>query len=95
MPKYVSLIRFTEKGTRSLQQSTSRARAFNKATAKFGVKVEAQYWTVGAVDGVMLLDGPDEKAVLHCLTLLTSAGFVRTETMRALTDAEFEAIAGM
>ena len=54
MPKYITLIRFTEQGTKQIKQSTARARAFAEAGAKVGVTVEA-YWTTGSYDGVLVL----------------------------------------
>ena len=93
MSRYISLIRFTEQGAHALKKSTDRAAAFRKAATKAGVKVEAQYWTVGAYDGVLILGADDEKKALRCLTELASAGNVRTETMQAFGANEFSAIA--
>ncbi|MBI4326977.1 MAG: GYD domain-containing protein [Chloroflexi bacterium] len=94
MARYVSLVRFTEQGARAIKQSTRRAQAFRKAAAKAGVKVEAQYWTVGAYDGVMILSADQEAKVLQLLTSLATAGNVRTESLRALDEAEFTALVG-
>ena len=94
MSKYVSLIRFTEQGARALKKSTDRAAAFHQAAEKAGVKVEAQYWTVGAWDGVLILSAADAKQALRCLTELAAAGNARTETMQAFDAHEFSAITG-
>ena len=94
MPRYLSLIKFTEQGTRNIKQSTSRAAAFRNAAEKAGVKIEGQYWTVGACDGVLILRSDDEQKALRCLADLAALGNVRTETMQAFTDAEFGAIVG-
>ena len=93
MSRYISLIRFTEQGARALKKSTSRAAAFRKAAAKAGVKVEAQYWTVGAYDGVLILSADTEEQALRSLTTLAAAGNVRTETMQAVGADKFSAIA--
>ena len=94
MTRYITLVRLTEQGAKQIQQSTARAAAFNKAAEKLGVRVEAQYWTVGALDGVLILSADGEEKILQALTLLTSAGNVRTESLRALDAKEFDAIAG-
>ena len=94
MSRYISLIRFTEQGARALNKSTARAAAFQIAAEKSGVKVEAQYWTVGAYDGVLILSADDEKKALRCLTELAASGNVRTETMPAFDANEFSAITG-
>jgi uncharacterized protein with GYD domain len=94
MPKYITLIRFTEQGAKNIKQSTARARAFAEAVSKAGVKVEAQYWTAGSFDGALVLSTDAERKVLHALTELAAAGNVRTETLQAFDAKEFEAIVG-
>lgn len=93
MARYVTLIRFTEQGARGIKQSASRAGAFRKAAEKAGVTVEAQLWTVGACDGVLILRGDEEK-VLRQLADLARLGNVRTETLQGFDAAEFKAITG-
>jgi uncharacterized protein with GYD domain len=93
MARYVTLIRFTDQGARRLKQSPARAIAFNKAARKTGVTVEAQLWTVGSCDGVLILNG-DEKKVLRCVAQLTALGNVHTETLHAFDAKEFKAITG-
>lgn len=61
---------------------------------KAGVKVEAQYWTIGAYDGVIIIRAGNEKKALHLLTLLAAAGNVRTKTLQAFTDKDFADIVG-
>lgn len=93
MPRYISLIRFTEQGAKAIKQSTARAQAFDAAAAKAGVKIEGQYWTLGACDGVLIINADNDKKALHLLTELAAAGSVKTETMPAFSAAEFDAIA--
>ena len=94
MPRYVSLLKFTEQGARNIKKSTTRAHDFNAVAAKAGVKVEAEYWTVGRFDGLLILSGANEQSVLRVLAELTAQGNVRTQTMQAFTDQEFDAIVG-
>ena len=94
MARYITLITFTERGARALKQSTARARAFAKVAEKAGVTVEAQYWTTGAYDGLLILRADDAERALHCLTELAAVGCVSTETMQAFDEKEFDAIAG-
>lgn len=92
MSRYISLIRFTEAGSKNLKKSTARAHAFDAAAVKAGVKIEGQYWTMGAYDGVLIISADDERKALHCLAELGAAGAIRTETMLAFDDKEFDAI---
>lgn len=92
MTRYITLLTFTDKGAAAIHDSTHRAEAFNELAAKSGVTVEGQYWTVGSHDGVLVLSADKEEKVLHLLSELASRGYVRTESMRAFTDAEFDAV---
>jgi uncharacterized protein with GYD domain len=92
MRRYVILIRFTEQGGKAVKKSTERARAFKDAAVKAGVKVEAQYWTLGSVDGVLIVNADSETKALKLVTALAAAGYVKTETLQAFTDAEFDEI---
>ena len=94
MARYISLLRFTEQGAKNIKKSTNRAHDFDKLAAKAGVKVEGQYWTMGKYDGVLIVAADSEEKVLHMLTLLAALGNVRTNTMQAFVDKEFDAIVG-
>lgn len=88
MARYVSLLRFTDQGTKALKQSAARALTFRKAAEKAGITVESQLWTAGSRDGVLILCG-EEKKILRCLADLVSRGNVRTETLQAFDAEEF------
>ena len=94
MARYIALLKFTEEGARNIKKSTGRARTFDKLVEKAGVKVEGQYWTMGRYDGVLILSASDETKVLHLLTSLAAFGNVRTQTMQAFVDSEFDEILG-
>jgi uncharacterized protein with GYD domain len=92
MVRYLTLLRFTEQGLKGLKKSTTRATDFRAAAIKTGTNVEAQYWTTGAYDGVLIFSAPDEMTALRCLAALAAAGNVTTETLRALNAEEFDSI---
>src|SRR4051812_20820843 len=92
MVRYVSLIQFTEKGAAAIGKSPFRAAAFRKAAEKAGVKVEAQYWTMGSADGLLIISAENETAALRSLASLMKDGNVRTETMLALDADQFETV---
>ena len=93
MARYVTLIRFTNQGARKMKKSPARALAFASAARKASITVEAQLWTLGSCDGVLILSG-DEQKVLRCVSQLASLGNVRTETLQAFDAREFKAVAG-
>jgi uncharacterized protein with GYD domain len=94
MARYVSLLRFTAQGARNLKQSPPRASAFRRAAEKAGVKVEAQLWTAGEFDGILILSADDETKVLATIAKLAALGNVQTQTMQAYDSKQFAAIAG-
>ena len=92
MYRCITLLKFTEKGSHQIKESTSRAHAFDALAAKSGVKVDSQFWTIGHYDGALVLSAESEAKVLHLLATLAALGNVRTETLQAFTDKEFDAI---
>lgn len=93
MARYISLIRFTDQGARALKQSAARALSFRKAAEQAGLTVEAQLWTAGSCDGVLILSGAEQQ-ILRCLAQLVARGNVRTETLRAFDAEEFRSLTG-
>lgn len=94
MPSYIALLTFTEKGAKEIKKSTNRAHQFDTLAEKSGVKVIGQYWTLGSIDGVLILSASDETKVLRMLASLAALGNVRTQTLRAFVDSEFDQIVG-
>ena len=92
MSRYITLLNFTDKGCIGIKESTTRAHDFDALAAKSGVTVDGQYWTMGSHDGVLILTADSEYKILHLLAELTSRGNVRTQTLQAFTDTEFDAI---
>jgi uncharacterized protein with GYD domain len=94
MARYIALLRFTDAGAKAIKQSTRRAHQFDAVAKKAGVRIDGQYWTMGTYDGVLIISADSEKKALHWLTELASKGAVRTQTLQAFTDVEFDSIVG-
>ena len=47
---------------------------------------------VGRFDDVLILEADSEQKILHMLAVLAALGNVRTETIQAFVDKEFDAI---
>ena len=94
MPTYVSLIRFTEQGAKNVRETRGRAAAFREAAKGAGVTVREVYWTLGAYDGLLVLDAPDEQTVTAAMVALGALGNVRTQTMRAFDESEIDDVLG-
>jgi uncharacterized protein with GYD domain len=60
-----------------------------------GIKVTDIYWTLGAFDGLLILDAPDDETATAFLLNVGSQGNVQTTTARAFTAAEMDKILAM
>jgi uncharacterized protein with GYD domain len=92
MPAFIALVKFTREGAANAYETTKRAASFRAAAKKMGVKVTAQYWTLGRIDGVLIFEAPDDETAMAAMLHLGSLGNVKTQTMRAFTAAEMDKI---
>jgi uncharacterized protein with GYD domain len=90
MPIYVTLFRFTEKGIQHVKDTVKREEAFKSRAKKHGVTVKEAIWTLGAHDGVLVFEAPDDETASIVMLDADELGNVRTETMRGFTAAEME-----
>ena len=95
MATFITTLHFTEQGIKAVRDTCDRAAAFKAAARKMGVKVAGQYWTLGAFDGVIILEAPDEATATAALLHLGSLGNLRTQTARAFDPAEMRKILGL
>ena len=95
MATFITTLQFTEQGIKAVRDTCDRAAAFKAAAKKMGVKVAGQYWTLGAFDGVIILEAPDEARATAALLHLGSLGNLRTQTARAFDAAEMQKILGL
>ena len=91
MATYIVLANFTDQGIRNIKDTTKRADAFAKS---MGVSVKEIYWTLGAHDIVCVVEGPDDAAITAIGLALGKSGNVRTQTLRAFSQANMDAILG-
>jgi uncharacterized protein with GYD domain len=95
MPTFITTMQFTEHGIKAVRDTCKRAEAFKATAKKMGVKVSGIYWTLGAFDGSIVCEAPDEETVTAALLHLGTLGNIRTQTARAFDAAEMEKILGM
>ena len=92
MATYVTLIKFTEKGTKNVKDTCKRAADFKTGAKKMGIEVKETYWSMGAYDGVLIFEAPDDETATAAMLSLSSQDNVTTQTMRSFTAAEMSKI---
>jgi uncharacterized protein with GYD domain len=95
MATFISTLQFTEQGIKSIQDTCNRAAAFKADAKEMGIKVSGMYWTLGAFDGLLVFEAPDEATATAALLRLGSLGNIRTQTVRAFDAAEMQKILGL
>jgi uncharacterized protein with GYD domain len=93
MATYVVLMNWTDQGIKTFKDSPSRADAGREEMAKLGVQLREILWTVGPYDVVLICEAPDGESMTAAALRLSSAGNVRTTTLRAFTRGEFDQMA--
>jgi uncharacterized protein with GYD domain len=94
MPTYISLLRYTQQGIAAIKQGPTRLDTAKQAYKKAGGELKAFYLTIGQYDAVAIAELPDDTALAKMALALGAMGNVRTETLRAFTEAEFRKIVG-
>jgi uncharacterized protein with GYD domain len=92
MATFITMLKLTPQGVANIQDTGKRAAAFKAAARKMGCKVTSVYWTLGAFDGVVVFDAPDDETATALMLALGSRGFVQTQTARAFAPPEMEAL---
>jgi len=94
MATFVVLGCFTDQGMRSIKESTKRADAFKEMAKKAGATVKDVYWTLGQYDIVAICEAPDDQTASALAFSVGALGNVRTQTLRAFSQADIGAILG-
>ena len=92
MATFITTMHFTEQGIKAARDTCERAAAFKATAKKLGVKVTGIYWTLGAFDGVLVWEAPEEETATAALLHLGSLGNIRTQTARAFGPAEMQKV---
>jgi len=95
MATFITTMHFTEKGISAVRGTCERAADFRATAKKMGVKVTGIYWTLGAFDGVIVCEAPDEETATAAMLHLGSRGNIRTQTARAYDATEMQKIIDM
>lgn len=92
MATFITTIKFTEQGIQNIEHTGKRANAAKAAAKKLGAKVKDIYWTLGAFDGALIFDAPDDETATALMLSLGAQGNVQTKTARAFDAKEMDGI---
>ncbi|MBW2487679.1 MAG: GYD domain-containing protein [Deltaproteobacteria bacterium] len=92
MPTYITLVRYTQKGVENMKDSPKRLDTAKEVFKSMGAEIKAFYLAMGRYDAVVIGEAPDDETATKLALTLGSAGAIRTETMRAFTEAEYRNI---
>ena len=92
MATYVLLVRFTAKGIENIKDSPNRLDPAKRAFEAAGAEFKDFYLTLGRYDVVAVGEVPDDETAAKLALSLSSAGAIRTETLRAFTEDEYRDI---
>ena len=96
METYIILGNYTQEGIAQIKQGPDRIEAARRAVEAAGGKFLGWYLTMGRFDFVAITEAPDGARAAAVLLAIGGQGNIRTETLRAFTEAEFKGlVAGM
>ena len=90
MPIFVRLVSFTSEGHKAMKSFREKRAEYLASLKKLNIKLISEYVTTGKYDMVTVLDAPDLNSVLKLSALAGLTGRTRSETMSAVTAADFE-----
>jgi uncharacterized protein with GYD domain len=94
MATFLVLTRFTDQGSRNVKDTVARADAYKQMANKLGITVKGLYWTLGAYDVIALCEAPDDETMTALSLSGGALGGVHTQTLRAFSADEMQAILG-
>jgi uncharacterized protein with GYD domain len=88
MASYICLIQFTDQGIRNIKDTVKRGDAAIAEAEKLGMKMVEEFWTMGAYDGVVVFEAPDDETMSAFVLKIGALGNVKCQTLRAFRRNE-------
>lgn len=92
MPVYISLMRWTSQGMAGLPGWRERVDEGERIMNEAGGSLVGVYVTLGRYDVVEIFEAPSDEVAIEVLLKLQRYGAEHTETLRAFTREQAEAI---
>jgi len=87
---FILSLNWTEQGIRAVKDAPKRAQAARELGGKLGVTIKEVYLTSGDSDLLVLVETPNGDNVAKFALALGAQGNVRTRTVRAWPQSEFQ-----
>ncbi|OGO71226.1 MAG: GYD domain superfamily [Chloroflexi bacterium RBG_19FT_COMBO_62_14] len=91
MATYILLSNLTDEGAKTIKKNPGRIQEVNAELERLGVRVTAQYATLGPYDFVNVVEAPDNLTVARVSAEMASRGRVRITTLPAIEIEAFVA----
>jgi len=95
MPKYIVLMKLTEQGSKDIRNAPDRIESAQKFFQKMGGKEIGFYLVMGEYDYVGIGECPSDEVATAFALALSSAGNVKTTTLKAYSKEEIPGILKM
>jgi len=89
MPTYILLSNLTDEGAKTIKNNPKRIKEVNAEIEKLGVRVTAQYATLGPFDFVNVVEAADNATIARVSAELASRGSIKITTLPAIAIDEF------
>jgi uncharacterized protein with GYD domain len=89
MATYIMLSNLTDNGAATIKENPSRIKEVNTELEKLGVKVVAQYATLGPYDFVNVVEAADNATVARVSAEMGARGSVKITTLAAIPIDDF------
>ncbi|MBN2463701.1 MAG: GYD domain-containing protein [Dehalococcoidia bacterium] len=89
MPIYIALTNVSAEGRKAIKEDPARIKANNREIEAMGVKIIAQYATLGQYDFINIFEAPNDEAIFKVALNLTGRGVDQVQTLTAKTLDDF------
>jgi uncharacterized protein with GYD domain len=87
---YVTLLKWTETGTKNIKDTVNQAEKASHLAEQVGGRLTNILWTQGPYDQVIISEFRDEESYLAFALALDTLGQIRTETLRSFTAQDIK-----
>ena len=92
MPRYISLLNWTQQGIQKVKESPARLDGAKKVFKSMGAEIKEFFLVTGQYDLVIIAEAPDDEAIAKAILAIASKGNIKSQTFRAFTEKEYRKI---